>query len=262
MVFACVITHPLVLICSFAVSHLTKKLLVPKSGKFKFELTLFFGAIIIVPLFVHSGTKILTYLPWGNPLTLESIIYAVSVYILLSSVLAWSSVISKELTSDKITYAIGEKFPIMAMMISLIMRLIPSLIAKFRQVYAIKKINFSDDKSVKKQISMIAQVFIATLTWALDNSSDTVLSIKARTFKNKKRTSLGIFEMTLKDKWIGALRVLSGVVMAYFWLTGIYSWNYFVLNNFKRIFESLWCIIPAILFYGASLFCIKRRDNI
>ncbi|MEG2678383.1 MAG: energy-coupling factor transporter transmembrane protein EcfT, partial [Oscillospiraceae bacterium] len=49
---------------------------------------LLFSALLN-PAFNHEGATILTYLPTGNPLTLESIVYGGAAAVMLCSVICW-----------------------------------------------------------------------------------------------------------------------------------------------------------------------------
>lgn len=48
------------------------------AGHLKFALPVLLLAAIVNPAFNHAGITILTYLPSGNPLTLESILYGLA----------------------------------------------------------------------------------------------------------------------------------------------------------------------------------------
>ena len=56
-------------------------------------------AALVNPAFVHQGVTILTYLPTGNPLTLESILYGFAAALLLASVVLWFRCFSAVMTS-------------------------------------------------------------------------------------------------------------------------------------------------------------------
>ena len=70
----------------------------------KFMLPMFILAAVINPAFNHRGITILAYLPGGNPLTLESIIYGLAAGIMLVSVIQWFSCYNAVMTSDKFVY--------------------------------------------------------------------------------------------------------------------------------------------------------------
>lgn len=68
-------------------------------------------AALVNPAFVHQGVTILTYLPSGNPLTLESILYGLAAALLLASVVLWFRCFSAVMTSDKFIYLFGRAIP-------------------------------------------------------------------------------------------------------------------------------------------------------
>ena len=57
-------------------------------------------AALVNPAFNHEGQTMLTYLPSGNPLTLESILYGVAAAVMLASVVLWFSSYNEVMTSD------------------------------------------------------------------------------------------------------------------------------------------------------------------
>ena len=58
-------------------------------------------AALVNPAFNHEGATILTYLPSGNPLTLESMLYGAAAAVMLASVVLWFSSYNEVMTSDK-----------------------------------------------------------------------------------------------------------------------------------------------------------------
>lgn len=64
-------------------------------------------AALVNPAFNHEGQTMLTYLPSGNPLTLESILYGVAAAVMLASVVLWFSSYNDVMTSDKFVYLFG-----------------------------------------------------------------------------------------------------------------------------------------------------------
>ena len=68
-------------------------------------------AAVMNPAFTHQGMTILTYLPSGNPLTLESMLYGVAAAVMLASVVLWFSSYNEVMTSDKFVYLFGRVIP-------------------------------------------------------------------------------------------------------------------------------------------------------
>ena len=70
----------------------------------KYLLPMIILITVINPVFNHEGVTILTYFSWGNPLTLESIVYGIAAAVLLASVVLWFSCFNAVMTSDKFIY--------------------------------------------------------------------------------------------------------------------------------------------------------------
>ena len=82
-------------------------------------------AALVNPAFNHEGQTILTYLPSGNPLTLESILYGVAAAVMLASVVLWFSSYNDVMTSDKFVYLFGRMIPALSLVLSMALRFIP-----------------------------------------------------------------------------------------------------------------------------------------
>ena len=79
-------------------------------------------AALINPAFNHEGATILTYLPSGNPLTLESMLYGVAAAVMLASVVLWFSSYNEVMTSDKFVYLFGRVIPALSLVLSMALR--------------------------------------------------------------------------------------------------------------------------------------------
>ena len=93
-------------------------------------------AALVNPAFVHQGVHegatILTYLPSGNPLTLESILYGLAAALLLASVVLWFRCFSAVMTSDKFIYLFGRAIPALSLVLSMTLRFVPRFRRQFR----------------------------------------------------------------------------------------------------------------------------------
>ncbi len=105
-----------------------------KAAKFglKYMLPMFVVAALINPAFSHSGKTILSYLPNGNPLTLESIIYGIAAAVMLISVIIWFSCYNEVMTSDKFVYLFGRIIPALSLVLSMTLRFVPKFKAQIR----------------------------------------------------------------------------------------------------------------------------------
>ena len=91
-------------------------------------------AALVNPAFNHEGQTILTYLPGGNPLTLESMLYGVAAAVMLASVVLWFSSYNEVMTSDKFVYLFGRVIPALSLVLSMALRFIPKFKAQMQVV--------------------------------------------------------------------------------------------------------------------------------
>ena len=82
------------------------------------------------PAFSHQGITVITYLPTGNVLTLESVLYGLAAACMLAETLLWFRIMCGILTTDKIVYLFGKGFPVLGLMLSMILSFLVSLFVK------------------------------------------------------------------------------------------------------------------------------------
>ena len=90
-------------------------------------------AALVNPAFNHEGQTILTYLPSGNPLTLESILYGIAAAVMLVTVLCWFSSFNRIMTSDKMIYLFGRLAPYLSIVLSMTLKFLPEFTASRKQ---------------------------------------------------------------------------------------------------------------------------------
>lgn len=95
------------------------------AGHLKFALPVLLLAAIVNPAFNHAGVTILTYLPSGNPLTLESILYGLAAGAMLCTVVLWFVCFNAVITSDKFVYLFGRVIPALSLVLSMTLRFVP-----------------------------------------------------------------------------------------------------------------------------------------
>lgn len=105
-------------------------------------------AALVNPAFNHEGQTILTYLPSGNPLTLESMLYGVAAAVMLASVVLWFSSYNEVMTSDKFVYLFGRVIPALSLVLSMALRFIPKFKAQMQVVSEAQACIGRDTKTV------------------------------------------------------------------------------------------------------------------
>ena len=127
--FSMFFMHPLALIISFSSAFLS--LIMIKGIKAIKQTLLFMLPMIILttlinPLLNHQGITILAYLPSGNPLTLEAMLYGLCASVMIINVIFWFTFYNEVMTSDKFIYLFGKIIPSMSLILSTSADEIPS----------------------------------------------------------------------------------------------------------------------------------------
>ncbi|HIV02626.1 MAG TPA: energy-coupling factor transporter transmembrane protein EcfT [Candidatus Aphodoplasma excrementigallinarum] len=189
------------LMCSFAYS-------VQLNGKraLKFNLAymlpLLLVSVLLNPAFNHEGITVLTYLPDGNPLTLESVAYGIAAACMIVSVISWFSCYNAVMTSDKFLYLFGRVIPALSLIFSMVLRFVPRFKAQVKVVSDAQKCIGRDvsNGSVLQRARHGLTILSILVTWALENAIETADSMKSRGYGRPGRTAFSIFVFDSRDK--------------------------------------------------------------
>ena len=147
ILFSMFYMHPICLIFSLFGAFANAVILSGKKAvlfSLRFLLPTALMLIIINPLFNHRGKTIICYLPWDNPLTLESIIYGFAAAALVCAVALWFHAFNRVMTSDKLIYLFGRIAPALGLVLSMALRFIPTLIEETDKIMSAQKARGAD----------------------------------------------------------------------------------------------------------------------
>ena len=159
-------------------------------------------AAIINPAFNHEGVTVLTYLPNGNVLTLESILYGFGAAFMLAAVIQWFSCYNEVMTSDKFVYLFGRIIPALSLVLSMTLRFVPRFRAQMKQVSNAQKCigrNLADGGFLAKMKHGITILSIL-VTWSLENAIETADSMRSRGYGLPGRSAYSIYRFDERDK--------------------------------------------------------------
>lgn len=167
---------------------------------------------LINPAFSHQGVTILTYLPSGNPLTLESILYGIFAAFLLITVIAWFSCFNAVMTSDKFVYLFGRIIPALSLVLSMSLRFVPRFTAQIKVISNAQKCVGRDvsNGGLIKRVKHGIKILSILVTWALENAIDIADSMKDRGYGLPGRTAFSIYRFDRRDKWALLFLLLCG----------------------------------------------------
>ena len=184
---------------------------------------------ILNPIFSHEGITILTYLPSGNPLTLESVLYGLAAAAMLGAVVLWFSCFSAVITSDKFVYLFGRIIPALSLVLSMALRFVPRFGQQLRVVTRAQKCIGRDPSrgSLLHRIKCAGAILSVMVTWSLENGIDTADSMKSRGYGLPGRTAFSIFRFDKRDKQALALLLALGAAVLAGAALECLTWRYF-----------------------------------
>ena len=194
-----------------------------------FMLPLVFGIAALNPIFNHEGMTILAYLPSGNPLTMESVVYGISEGVMLMCILCHFSCFNEIMTSDKLMCLFGKIIPSLSLIFSMELRFVPRFKTQLREVKNAQHFigrDLSKGGMLRRAKNGI-KILSIMLTWCLENGIDTADSMKSRGFGLHGRTSYSNYRWSRRD--IGMLLYIL-ILSAYVMLGGcmkVLRFNYF-----------------------------------
>ena len=229
-------------------------------------------AIVVNPAFNHAGTTILTYLPDGNPLTLESILSGFSAAVLLAAAVVWFACYSAVMTSDKFVYLFGRVIPALSLVLSMTLRFVPRFTAQLHTVTQAQRCIGRDvsSGSVLKRMHAAVTIFSILITWSLENAIETADSMKSRGYGLPGRTAFSIYSLDRRDKDLLAWLCICGAYLLCGALCGGLNWRWYPtvkgapVNALTVSFFLCWlalCMTPLALDLHADRVWNRRQTK-
>ena len=215
------------------------------SRSFLYILPMMGAAALINPAFNHAGATILAYLPTGNPLTLESILYGVAAAALLAAVMVWFSCYTAVI-------------PALSLVLSMALRFVPRFKAQLRVVAEAQRCMGRDtsEGSLVRRIRNAVIILSILVTWSLENAIETADSMKSRGYGLPGRTAFSIYRFDGRDRALFGWLCFCGFYIFSGWLAGGFRWRYYPTAgggvdglfpaSFQLIYLAL-CLTPVIL---------------
>jgi energy-coupling factor transport system permease protein len=224
----------------------------------KYLIPIMLLAAVLNPAFNHQGATILTYLPSGNPLTLESILYGLAAAGMLGAVLTWFGCCNVVLTSDKFIYLFGRIIPSLSLVLSMTLRFVPRFRAQLRTVRQAQASIGRDSSSgsLLRRARRGVTLLSILITWALENAIDTADSMKSRGYGLPGRTAFTLYRLDSRDKSALVWLTFCGIYLLAGAMAGGLSWRYYptlggnLTGAFPLSFQAVYlalCLTPVIL---------------
>ena len=170
----------------------------------------------INPLFNTYGEHVLITYFGGRPYTLEALCYGAALGSMMVSVLMWFACYNAVMTSDKFLFLFGKLAPSVTLVLTMVLRLVPSYQKKVAQMNGARRcIGKGTDTGTKKERVDHGITLLSVLTtWALEGSVVTSDSMRSRGYGCGKRTTFSIYRFEARDKaLLTAMILLAGCVI-------------------------------------------------
>lgn len=240
--------HPYCLLISLACSFVYSVILKGKKAvktNICYMLPMLLAMALINPAFNHEGITVLAYLPSGNPLTLESLLYGLAAATMIVSVISWFSCYNEVMTSDKFIYLFGRIIPSLSLILSMTLRFVPKFSAQLKVVVNAQKCmgrDISNGSMIKRAKNGLSILSVMT-TWALENAIETADSMKSRGYGHPGRTAFSIYTFDKRDRNLLIVILLLGI---YIFCGNLYGGMYFTyFPQMKTV---------ALSLFGVSIF--------
>jgi energy-coupling factor transport system permease protein len=223
-----------------------------------FMLPMMLLATLINPAFNHEGATILTYLPSGNPLTLESIVYGIAAAAMLASVVVWFTCYSEVMTSDKFVYLFGRVIPALSLVLSMTLRFVPRFGAQIKVVSEAQRGVGRDvsDGSLLQRARNGLTILSIMVTWSLEAAIETADSMRSRGYGLTGRTAFSLYRFDNRDRAALGWLVFCGAYIIAGWAAdGVYFRYYPTIKglelnplpaSFMLVYLAL-CLTPVIM---------------
>lgn len=259
-VFSCVFMHPvclaLSLMAAFTYFAVTEGKTAVKKSLVMLPFVFWLG--LLNPLFNHQGMNIITYLPGGNPLTLESVLYGVAASVMVISVICWFFCMGVVISGDKLIYLFGKITPSISLVLSMTFRLIPKFRKELKRVAEAQKCIGKDlaKGSLLRRAKIGMAVLSSVLTSSLENAIDTADSMKSRGYGTKKRTAFSLYKINKRDLCVMAIIIICGTVVITGGMVGAFKFAYFPGFNWRKMTPisviyfavyAILCFIPHLI---------------
>ena len=208
-------------------------------------------AAVINPAFNHEGATILTYLPSGNPLTLESIFYGIAAAMMLVCVISWFACYTEVMTSDKFVYLFGRIIPALSLVLSMTLRFVPRFKAQLDVVREAQRSvgREGDNGSLPQRIKSAVTVLSILITWSLENAIETADSMRSRGYGLPGRTAYSIYRFDARDRmallWLG----FCGFCVIGAWIARGFFWRWYPSVRFTPF-------LPLVVFFHLVYFAL------
>ena len=246
--------HPAFLVCSLMCSMTYYGIIKRDCKVYLLRMSLLFaGLSVINPFFGTYGETVLFTYFHHRPYTLEALFYGMALGIMFLTILTWFATYNEIMTSDKFLYCFGRFSPSAALILTMVLRLVPSFQKKAGQIANARECIGKSITGVSVyQKSENAMVIVSALTsWTLEGGITMADSMKSRGFGSGNRTTFSVYRIRKLDKWLIFLMILIEIIIVISAFKGGMKVSYVPELEITYL-QNPWTVIGSIC-YGTFL---------
>lgn len=179
----------------------------------RFVLPMFVLISLANPLFNHRGVTLL-FILFHQWFTLEAVLFGLVSAMQLSAVIFWFTCYQEVMTSDKFLYLFGQAAPGTSLLITMTLRLIPTIQEQSRTIRETHALLHEEETRLFQKLGSALRNLSTLLTWSMENAVETADSMKARGYGLCRRTTFHLFRFDSRDgRVLGAMLALAAVTL-------------------------------------------------
>lgn len=222
--------NPMIIMVSFMIAFVSA-LRHKGTGVIKTTVLLFIPisvfSVIILPLFNHNGVTPLFYIN-DMAVTLENIVYGIIMTIMLMAVTLWFVTAGCMIDSEKILYVTSRISPKIALVISMVLRFIPMMVKRWREIHEAQTgMLCIQGTGLTKRARQFTKELSILISWSLENSIDTSVSMESRGYGTGRRSSYHRFSIKKKDIYFWLIFAVLSFFIIYTLCMGKFETYYF-----------------------------------
>jgi len=200
---AVLVQHPAYLAASIVAALCLNISLSGKKAVRSFLMLLPFWAVIsaINPLLNTQGETVL-FRYFGRPYTWEALCYGMAAAGIFVAMLEWFSAYNAVMTEDKFSYLFGTLAPSLALLLTTVLRMIPNLLRKARQIMDARKcigMGAAENAKPKDKLMDGMTTLSVLTTMALEGSVTTADSMNSRGYGTGRRSCYHSYKLRMTD---------------------------------------------------------------
>ena len=161
----------------------------------------------------HFGVTVLWKNSIGNNMTLEALVYGISLGVMVAAVLMWFSCVHSVFTADKVVYLFGRVSPHLSLFLAVLLRMVPRIKKEAGRINTAQKgIGLgSNQGGILRRVRNWLRIFSMMISWIIEAFGAASDSMRSRGSLLRGRRAFSIYRFDNRDR--------SYVVVMFFFIT-------------------------------------------